>query len=313
MNVYDELKKKLGKNRVKANYDLSNLQTMRVKTCAQMFFVAHSREDLIAAKKASLALNVPMIVLGGGSNMVFSKKVFPGLVVANRYIDREVLETDTDFVKLKVSSGYPTAKLVNETIEEGFAGLELFMGLPGTVGGAVVMNSKWSRPPVFFGDSLIAAEIIDDKGNLVKVDREYFGFSYGASRLQDEGSILLEAVFKLKKSASAALKKTAGDALAYRKESQPYGVNSSGCFFRNISVDDQKKLGLPTASAGYLIDKAGLKTIAVGDFCVSDKHANFIINAGRGKPEDLAKLVKIIKEKIKKKYGVDLIEEVIIA
>ena len=97
----------------------------------------------------------------------------------------------------------------------------------------------------------------------------------------------------------------------YRKETQPFGVATSGCFFRNISKEDQERLKLPSTSAGYLIDHAGLKTTQVGDFIVSDKHANFIINKGSGKAEDLLKLVDKIKEEVNKKYGVDLEEEVI--
>ena len=108
------------------------------------------------------------------------------------------------------------------------------------------------------------------------------------------------------------IKEKAAWALDYRKKTQPFGVASSGCFFRNISRPEKERLNLPTTSAGYLIDKAGLKDFSVGSFYVSPIHANFIVNRKEGSREDLIKLLGIIKDKVKYKFGVELEEEVII-
>jgi len=120
--------------------------------------------------------------------------------------------------------------------------------------------------------------------------------------LQNTKEILLEAVFLLKKADPQILKDRAEMAFEYRKKTQPMGEKTSGCFFRNV---DGK-------SAGQMIDQAGLKGFSVGDFFVSPIHANFIINSGSGQTKDLLKLIKIIKEKVKQKFGVKLEEEVII-
>ena len=204
------------------------------------------------------------------------------------------------------------ALLIAKSIEAGWMGFELHQGLPGTVGGAVYMNSKWTKPPTYFGDDLKHAYLLDEKGEIKKVGRDYFNFAYDYSVLHKTHEIVLEGIFELKKGKVSAIKERAAWALDYRKKTQPFGISSSGCFFRNISFEEKEKLNLPTTSAGYLIDKAGLKGFEVGNFYVSPIHANFIINKKEGKREDLVKLLGIIKSRVKEKFGVSLKEEVIV-
>jgi UDP-N-acetylmuramate dehydrogenase len=174
------------------------------------------------------------------------------------------------------------------------------------------MNSKWTKPPIYFGDDLVYAYLVDNQGEIKRVDRDYFEFAYDYSVLQKTKEILLEGVFRLKKDDKKKIQERAAFALDYRKKTQPFGIASSGCFFRNISDEERVKLNLSTTSAGYLIDQAGLKGHAVGNFYVSPIHANFIVNRGGGKRADLIELVNTIKETVKKKFGVKLEEEVIV-
>ncbi len=162
------------------------------------------------------------------------------------------------------------------------------------------MNSKWTKPLNYFGDRLISATLLDNEGNEKQVDHDYFKFAYDYSRLQETHEILVDAVFHLPKADPAVLQKRSQDALAYRKSTQPFGVASSGCMFQNVDG----------RSAGELIDRAGLKGARVGSFVVSDKHANFIINEGEGRTEDLKKLLEMIKTKVREVHGVELQEEV---
>jgi UDP-N-acetylmuramate dehydrogenase len=224
------------------------------------------------------------------------------MVVKNNYSKLELIHEDENKILLLVSSGYSVSRLVNETIEKGWLGFQYHKGLPGTVGGAIYNNSKWTKPLCFFSDNLVEAYLVDENGKEKKVDREYFQFAYDFSILHKTKEILLEAVFKLTKADSGELKKQAQIAFDYRRQTQPQGVFTSGCFFQNISGK----------SAGEMIDKAGLKGFRVGNFQVSKKHANFIINTGDGKAEDLKKLIQIIKNKVKNKFGVELKEEVIL-
>jgi UDP-N-acetylmuramate dehydrogenase len=290
------------KLQIKKNKELFPYLTLRTRTKAELYFEAKTREDLIKARQYAREMNLSFFILGGGSNLALTKEIIHGMVVKNSYAIAETIDETSEFVDLLVSSGYPVSRLVQLTVEKGYEGFENHKGLPGTVGGAVYMNSKWTRPISYFSDCLLYAQIIDANGNERREEKKYFRFSYDYSILQKTKEIVLEAVFRLKKISSQILEKRAKEAFDYRLKTQPFGVATSGCFFRNPGK----------TSAGYLIDKTGLKGYSVGDFIVSDKHANFILNKGNGKPEDLRKLLSIVKSKVKKKFGVELEEEVIL-
>ena len=300
-NLKSKLETILGKNRIKTNFSLSPYLSLRTKTEAHYYFEAETRDDLINAKRSSLNLNLPFFILGGGSNLAILKKNIPGLIVRNKYIHKKI-ENKNKHILLTVSSGYPVSKLAKELAEAGYEGLEYHFGLPGTIGGALYMNSKWTKPKLYVGDNLIFATLLDRDGKEKTVKRSYFNFAYDQSTLQKTKEILLEAVFKLKKSDPQSIKQRANFAMNYRKQTQPFGVFTSGCFFKNIN----------SKSAGKLIDQAGLKGKRIGKFHVSDKHANFIIHDGEGKPEDLRKLLQLIKNKVKNKFAISLEEEVIV-
>lgn len=288
--------------KIKKNVDLYPFLTMRIHCLAEYFVDVETRDDLIQAKRFSLEKKVQFFIIGGGSNVVPLIKKIPGLVVLNKYKQLSIIKEGDDFVQVKVSSGYPVSLFVKKMIEKGYQGVEYHFGLPGTVGGAIYMNSKWTKPLSYFGDNLDYALIINNQGKIKQVDKKYFKFSYDYSFLQETKEILLEAVFNFRKFDNNILEKRAKESLDYRRKTQPMGVYSSGCFFKNIN----------NQSVGYLIDQCGLKGYKVGGFSVSNKHANFIINNGRGKSEDLIKLLNLIKIKVKEKFGFRLEEEVIL-
>lgn len=304
----------LGTGRVQQNKNISPYLTLHTKTIAEFYFEAESREDILNAYKIAKKLDIPFLILGGGSNIAVTKDIIPGLVVRNIYQKKEVVSDNGDTVDLLISSGYSIARVVNETVKEGLSGFEYHLGLPGSLGGAVAMNSKWyvDRKPVFAGDPLIKAYLLDSDGVVKEVDKEYFKFSYDYSILKDTKEILLEGIFRLKKQDPEVLKKRAQDASDFRRKTQVVGKPTCGCMFQNISEEEQKAHNLPTNSAGYLVDKAGLKNTQIGEFMVSNEHGNFIINKGEGKPEDLLALMNLIKLKVKEQFGIDLKEEVVI-
>jgi len=287
---------------IKKDVDLKPFNTLKMSAAAEYFFEAKTRDDLIKGKKLALKQNLPLLVIGGGSNIALLNDKINGLVIKNSYQKLEVIEEKDGYVLILVSSGYPVARLITLSIENGWSGLEYHHGLPGTVGGAIYMNSKWTRPLTYFSDNLLYAYLVDDNGKIKKANKEYFQFAYDFSILQKTKEIVLEAGFRLKKDSKERIKKRAADVLKYRKKTQPLGVFSCGCFFKNPG----------NISAGYLIDQAGLKGFSVGDYFVSPVHANFIINRGNGKKEDILQLLDIIKSKVKKKFNIDLEEEVII-
>ncbi|MFA6017503.1 MAG: UDP-N-acetylmuramate--L-alanine ligase [Patescibacteria group bacterium] len=288
--------------RIEKNKDLVQFNTLRTSAVAEYFLEARTREDLIEGKKFAFKNKLQLLIISGGSNLAIVKNEIKGLVIKNSYKELKILEETDANVLLSVSSGYPVSLLVNETINKGYQGFEYHKGLPGMVGGAVYMNSKWTKPVSYFGDNLVMGYLVSELGEVKQVNRDYFMFDYDYSILQKTKEIILEAVFRLKKVDPQILKIRSSEAFEYRKKTQPMGEKTSGCFFRNI---DGK-------SAGQMIDQAGLKDFSIGDFYVSPIHANFIINRGKGKSKDLIELVRIIKERVKKKFGVKLEEEVII-
>jgi UDP-N-acetylenolpyruvoylglucosamine reductase len=311
-SIFTLLEAEFGKNRVQTNRDISAYLTLKTPCVAEFFLEVESRKELEKVGRLKMKGDIPVFLLGGGSNLAITHSNLRGLTVRNMYSERKVVVEDSESADLFVSSGYPVSRLINENSQDGYAGLEMHLGLPGTVGGAIYMNSKWTHPLSYFGDSLLKASIITKDGLTKEVDRDYFQFGYDQSILQKTGEILLDVTFRLKKESPDILKKRAKEALEYRKETQPFGVATSGCFFQNISEEDRQKYSLPTTSAGYLIDKAGFKNFSVGDFVVSDKHANFIINKGKGNPKDLKSLLSVIKTKVKEVYSISLVEEVVI-
>ncbi|PIU37181.1 hypothetical protein COS77_02210 [Candidatus Roizmanbacteria bacterium CG06_land_8_20_14_3_00_34_14] len=293
---------KNSKLKIEKNKELRQFNTLRINSVAEYFLEAKTREDLIEGVKFAHKNELPLFILAGGSNLAIIKEKISGIVIKNNYRQLKILEESDKDVLISVSSGYPISLLVNETVSKGYEGFEYHKGLPGTVGGAIYGNSKWTKPVSYFGESLVMGYLVNRLREVKKVDNNYFRFAYDYSILQETKEILLEAVFKLKKVDSKILKERAEEAFNYRKESQPMGIATSGCFFKNVNG----------RSSGQLIDQAGLKNFSVGDFYISPKHANFIINRGKGQAKDLIKLVKIIKERVKEKFRVELEEEVIV-
>ena len=226
---------------------------------------------------------------------------FQGKVDANKTkVNQAVIEAD---------SGTLLNKLVRHTIEEGLQGLEVFLSVPGTVGGAIYNNSHY-RPEEneFIGNHLYQATLIDSTGDIKQVDQTYFQFSYDYSILHRTKATVLKASFALQGGDRDQLWHQATDMVKRRNTRQPIGVACSGCTFRNISRSDALRLGTPefTQSAGYLIDKAGLKNFTVGSTRVSPIHASFIENMGGATAQDVLKLIDTIKHAVYDKFGVTL-------
>jgi len=299
-------------NTPQEHVDLFPHLSMRIHTFAQYFYTAKTEQDIVHAAHFAKSKALPLIMLGGGSNLVFNESEVKGVVVKNMYSSIEIVGDSADWSDVKIASGTPMSIAVHKTVTLGLSGLEYHRGLPGTVGGGIAMNSKWTKPTVYVGDSLISVRIMDRDGNVKEVSRDYFTFAYDYSIVQDTKEIVLSAVFRMKKVSPQELEKRAAEAHVYRTQTQPMGIATCGCFFQNISDEQQKQIASPTKSAGYLIDQCGLKGYSVGGFSVSKVHANFIENDrnATARPEDLHKLVTTIKEKVKAKFGIELIEEV---
>lgn len=317
--MYDILINALGRDRVKLNEPLSKHTYFKLGGPADLFFEALTSDDLLTAVQSAINFQVPYFVIGGGSNIIVSDKGFRGLIIKNKTGQIQLKgftgsankgHVDLKEVIVSADSGVPANKLIRYTVDEGLQGLEEFLGLPGTVGGAVYNNSHHLGELI--GDRVVEVTVIDSEGNLKKYLHDDLKFAYDYSILHKTKEVILTVSFQLKRGDKTKLWEIATEAVKRRSATQPLGSPSSGCIFRNIPLADKMRLGVPTQSAGYLIDKAGLKGTRVGGAVVSDLHANFIINDGTATTQNVLDLVQVIKKSVKDKFGVTLEMEVFV-
>lgn len=315
-----KLKNILGE-RAKENEVLARYTTFKIGGPADLFYEAKTIDELVDTVTHARKLGAPIFLLGGGTNILIGDGGIRGLVIKNATPRIAIAGAKGTFesgenkgtVFVEADSGVIMNKLVRFTIEEGFGGLEMQLGLPGTVGGAMYMNSKWTRPEAYVGDSVYQATILTPKGDVAIVPRSYFNFGYDKSIVQESGDIVLRVVFALKRVNREKLWETANAVMSYRRATQPQGVFSPGCTFRNISESDAMAIPTPnhTTSAGFLVDHAGLKGMRTGEAQISPVHANFIINTGKATAADVVKLIERARDQVKKQFGVRLVEEIV--
>lgn len=315
-----KLQQKFGTN-LREHVLLAPFTTFHIGGPADYFLETRSQDDLAQAIILARELHVPFFILGGGSNILIGDKGFRGLVIKNATHAIAIkgakgaisggVKTGSVFVE--ADSGVPFNLLVRFTIDEGLQGLEMHLGLPGSVGGAVYMNSKWMNSPSYVGDAVYQARILTPKNEINTVPKGYFRFEYGKSVIQKSGDIILSVVFELNRGDKNVLWKRANESIEYRKNTQPQGIQTAGCIFKNITPSEAILAQTPdhTTSSGYLIDHAGGKDLSVGGAKVSPVHANFIVNTGNATASDVLQLMSIISERVLKQFGVTLKEEVI--
>lgn len=314
----EKIAKELGVDRVKYDEPLSEHTYFKIGGPADLFYLAKTADQLIQAVQASIRHQVPYFVLGGGSNILVGDKGFRGLVIKNRADAVRTIgfqgkvsqkRTKISSALVEAETGSMVSKLVRFSIEEGLSGLEVFLTVPGTVGGAIYNNSHY-RPEKdeFFGNFLHSALILDKNGKKKQVDQRYFNFSYDYSNLHKTHNTVIKATFSLTGGNKDEIWKRATRLIKRRNQRQPIGIACSGCTFKNISKADAFRLGTPnhTQSTGYLIDKAGLKGETVGKLRISDVHASFIENTDGATAKDALKLIDKIKDKVFTKFGVKL-------
>lgn len=296
-----------------AHKDITVLTTMKTMVVADWFVEVTSPQEIQEAIAFAKKKKLPHLLLGGGSNTVIVKSPLQAVVIKNRFQSMEVVADAGDTVDVKVGSGTILSQLIRFCTEHGYSGLEYHRGLPGSVGGAIYMNSKWTKPTCYVGDPVVEATLLTAEGRIKTVDRDYFRFAYDYSILHESKEILLDVTFRLKKDDPAAIEQRSKDALDHRAATQPKGTHTCGCMFQNISQEEADQIGAPSLSAGRLIDLAGMKGQRVGSFVVSDQHANFILDdEGQGKPEDLLELIARVKDAVKTSSGLTLREEVVV-
>ncbi len=279
----------------KTNEPLSAHTTNAIGGPADMYFETQSQEVLIQALKFAKEQSIPYIIMAGGSNILFHDNGFRGLVI-------KIASTSIKFEDQQVTAdaGVPVAQLLMETLKNNYSGLEKWIGLPGTIGGAVRGNAGCNGLET--KDILICAALLNPQTLEIHTENaDFFQFSYRHSILKENPEIVLSATFRLKKSLTPEeQKRIMREIQQFRLTQQPKGP-SSGSFFKNPS---------PDKPAGMLIDQAGLKGTTHGKAQISELHGNFILNLEGATAKDVLHLANLAKETVKSKFDITLEEEV---
>jgi UDP-N-acetylmuramate dehydrogenase len=294
----------VGPDAVRRNQALAAFTTFKVGGPADLFVEPSGADALVAVLEAARDANIPVTMLGGGSNVVIADRGIRGLVVRPR---AGAIHAEEDG-RVSADAATTVNGLVRWTIGRGLAGLEAWAGTPGTVGGGIYGNAHWGGR--LLSDHLERARLWSAQSGSVEVPTSEMEFGYDTSRLQRTGEVLVSAWFRLGRGEPDALRAVARASLAYRKRTQPLEAPSAGCIFQNPAPDDPVPDGIPR-SAGALVDRAGLKGARVGAAVVSPVHGNFIVNEGGASAADILALAERCRSAVRERFGVVLRDEIV--
>jgi UDP-N-acetylmuramate dehydrogenase len=282
---------------------MSRHTTFKIGGPAEFFYIANTTQDLVKAVLVARELKLPFLLIGQGSNILVADRGIKGLVIKNQTSTIKILENE----QVELDSGVFLPQAIFFLLKKGLIGLENFVGIPASVGGATYMNIHGNNK--FWSDYLVSAKILASDGKISQVSKKYFDFKYDYSKLHQSKEIVLSVVLQLKQ---ADAKKAMLAAKSFQAKKAHYPQASAGCIFQNLTAKEQQRLNLPTPSVGYLMDKVlNLKGKTVGQAAIAVKHAAFIENLGQAKASAVLQLIKLMKTKAKKELGVDLKLEIV--
>lgn len=296
------------------NVILNKYTTAGVGGPAKYFYKATSVEKLMEATDFANKQNLPVLILGGGSNLLISDAGFPGVIIKNE------IKGIIGFKQiLKVGAGTLLSEFVNLTVSRGLFGLEKLIGIPGTVGGAIRGNAGAYGSSI--SDCITKVTAFDPANKkLINLTKRQCKFSYRDSIFKRNNLVILEGHFKLTKTTGETLKQTAQAVLKDRLSKNYWEGKNPGSFFKNVPLESlsekmlnlipKDKIILGKVPAGFLLESVGAKGMKSGKIEVSKNHANLLINTGDGKASDFIKLASILAKKVKDKYGIELEPEV---
>ncbi len=266
--------------------------TFKLKSRAKYLVKVLSINGLVYVLSYFREENIKYFILGAGSNVVLDEYFDGAVIVLEGLNNVEVLG-----MEVKAQAGVMMGKVTKAAVDANLTGLEWAINIPGTIGGSVVGNAGAYNSDVF--ERLVKVKVLTQDLEVKEMAKEDFLYSYRHTNIKELGLIVLEATFRLDKGDKVESKRIIKDRCKRRCESQPLDMPSAGSVFRNPEED----------FAARLIEEAGLKGTSIGGAQVSEKHANFIVNVGSATSNDIKNLIKLVKERVKEKFDVDLINE----
>jgi UDP-N-acetylmuramate dehydrogenase len=284
---------------IKSAISLKRLTTWKVGGLAEWYLEPHTLEDVRLGLAWAQQHDLPITVIGAGSNLLISDRGLAGLVICTRHLRYANTQFDADTQSITVDAGKMVASLSWQAARRGWGGMEWAAGIPGTVGGAVVMNAGAHGHST--QEILVSTDVINADGSIATLSNQDLNYSYRHSDLQGGSQLVLSAKFKLQVAGDPEeVKARTFRDLEKRHSNQPYDRPSCGSVFRN-----------PTPQhAAALIESLGLKGYRIGDAEVSTLHANFIINRQDATASEIRELIYYVQNQVKQHYSIDLEPEV---
>lgn len=279
---------------IKIDEKLSSYVNFKVGGPADILLIPTSKEQVIKSIAVCKENNIPVYVIGNGSNILVRDGGFRGVVISLKGVHNVTVNDE----KIEAECGAMLKEVSDKAMENSLTGFEFACGIPGTIGGAVFMNAGAYDGEI--AHVIESAELIDENCNIIRLKNEELDFGYRSSLVMKKGYIVLSAIFKLKKGQVKTIKELVDDLTNKRESKQPLEYPSAGSTFKR-----------PTGYfAGKLIQDAGLKGYSIGGAAVSEKHSGFVINKGNATAKDITDLIEYIQSEVKSKFGVDLHPEV---
>ena len=294
--VIDEIKKIVQSDNVYENEPMCNHTTFRIGGNADVYVNVINDHEVANLTKFLKEKNIPFFIIGKGSNLLVSDDGYRGVIIEIGSNYSGVRMMDATIV---AKAGTPMSKLSRFAMENGYTGLEFASGIPGTVGGGVIMNAG-----AYGGEMrqvVYRVRVITPEGEVKMLSNADMEFEYRNSKAKREGYIVLQSEFKLTRGEPEVIEGIMRDLGSKRKEKQPLEYPSAGSTFKRPEG----------YFAGKLISDAGLKGYSVGGAQVSEKHAGFLINKDHATAKDMYKLIQEVKQKVLDQFGVELEPEVI--
>ena len=284
------LHKKFGRN-IKDNEILSKYSWFNLGGPAEIFFKTENKSQLIEFIKVVIKEEYSFKILGAGSNTLIRDLGIKGIVIklGKNFAEIKLLEKDT----IEVGAAALDKSVSEFAKNNNIANMEFLSCIPGSIGGAITMNSGCYGSDI--SDLLQTIKILDQKGNEKEIKKEEIKFYYRGTNLP-ENFIILSATLKGSISSKNLIEKKQRELIEKKKESQPSQIKTCGSTFKN---NGEKK-------AWQLIKDAGCSNFVVGDAVISEKHCNFFVNKGNAKAHEIEMLIKNVKKEVKKKSGIDL-------
>ncbi|MEW6623145.1 MAG: UDP-N-acetylmuramate dehydrogenase [Bacillota bacterium] len=282
-----------GENDLLINEPLRKWTTWKVGGPAEYLVFPNNVSQVIELVKVSQKNCIPLTVLGNGSNVLVKDNGIDGIVVNTSKLNKvEVKDT-----KIEAEAGISLPMLAKYALQNSLSGLEFAVGIPASLGGAILMNAgAWGKS---IGE-LIEEVTIVDKGNIRKLTKHDIEFKYRDSSLRYHGGIIVAGTLKLVNGDTAKIRNLMDLHKKNRLEKQPLRMPNAGSVFKNPKG----------YAAGFLIESVGLKGLKIGEAKISDKHANFIVNCGNAKAEDILNLMEEAVRSVESHYGIHLEPEV---